>query len=144
MAGMDKTIRLVIVDDHRLMRQTWKMVLQRDPRIEVVAECASGEEAIDSAGKQRPDVMLMDINMTPVNGFEATDAIAKMYPDVKIIGHSMNNRPAFARNIMQLGAKGYVTKNSSQEEMVKAIVTVHNGGTFICQEVRDQMPAEER
>jgi two-component system invasion response regulator UvrY len=142
-AAMDKTIRLVIVDDHNLMRQTWKMVLQRDPRIAVVAECTSGEEAIICAGKQRPDVMLMDINMTPVNGFEATQAIAKMYPSVNIIGLSMNNRPAYARNLMQLGAKGYVTKNSAPEEMVKAILAVSSGSTFICKEVRDQMPAEE-
>lgn len=140
---MSKTIRLVIVDDHQLMRQTWKMVLQRDPRIAVVAECSSGEEAIVCAGMQEPDIMLMDINMAPVNGFEATQRIAKMHPAIKIIGLSMNNRPAFARNLMQLGAKGYVTKNSSPEEMVRAIVAVYNGSTFICQEVRDQMPAEE-
>ncbi|HEU4901323.1 MAG TPA: response regulator transcription factor, partial [Flavisolibacter sp.] len=106
---MDERIRLVIVDDHRMMRETWKMILQRDPRIEVIAECASGEEAIQCADAQVPDVMLMDINMAPVNGFEATRKIAKAHPEIKIIGLSINNQPTYARNLMQLGAKGYVT-----------------------------------
>lgn len=140
---MDLPIRLVIVDDHNLMRETWKMVLQRDPRIRVIAECASGEEAIACAEKHKPDVMLMDINMAPVNGFEATRKIARSHPGIKIIGLSINNQPTYARNLMQLGAKGYVTKNSSPEEMIKAIVAINNGGTYICKEVQDQMPARE-
>lgn len=130
---------MVIVDDHRMMRETWKMILQRDPRIEVIAECASGEEAIQCADAQVPDVMLMDINMAPVNGFEATRKIAKAHPEIKIIGLSINNQPTYARNLMQLGAKGYVTKNSPAEEMIEAIRTVCDGGTYICKDVQSQM-----
>lgn len=136
---MDVRIRLVIVDDHRMMRETWKMILQRDPRIEVIAECASGEEAIQCADTLVLDVMLMDINMAPVNGFEATRKIAKAHPEIKIIGLSINNQPTYARNLMQLGAKGYVTKNSPSEEMMEAIRIVFNGGTYICKDVRSQM-----
>lgn len=136
---MQERIRLVIVDDHTLMRETWKMVLQRDPRIEVIGECASGEEAISCAETSSPDVMLMDINMTPVNGFEATRKIAKTCPSVKIIGLSINNLPTYAKNMMQLGAKGYVTKNSPSSEMIEAIVIVNKGGTYICKEVREKM-----
>lgn len=136
---MHERIRLVIVDDHEIMRETWKMILQRDSRIEVIAECTSGEEAIACAEKEDPDVMLMDINMSPVNGFEATRKIARTKPSIKIIGLSINNLPTYARNLMQLGAKGYMTKNSSAEEMINAIVTVCNGGTYICEEVRVQM-----
>jgi two-component system, NarL family, invasion response regulator UvrY len=137
---MDVRIRLVIVDDHQLMRETWKMILQRDPRIEVIAECASGEEAIQCAEKEVPDVMLMDINMSPVNGFEATRKIAKAHPEIRIIGLSINNLPTYARNLMQMGARGYVTKNSSSAEMLEAIIIVFQGGTYICKEVRNQMP----
>jgi two-component system, NarL family, invasion response regulator UvrY len=136
---MDERIRLVIVDDHRMMRETWKMILQRNPRIEVIAECASGEEAIQCADAQHPDVMLMDINMAPVNGFEATRKIAKAHPEIKIIGLSINNQPTYARNLMQLGAKGYVTKNSPSDEMMEAIQIVFDGGTYICKDVRSQM-----
>ena len=136
---MHERIRLVIVDDHDMMRETWKMILQRDPRIEIFRECASGEEAIACAENEEPDVMLMDINMAPVNGFEATRKIARIKPNIRIIGLSINNQPTYARNLMQLGAKGYMTKNSSAEEMITAIVTVYNGGTYICEEVRTQM-----
>jgi DNA-binding NarL/FixJ family response regulator len=139
---MDETIRLVIVDDHTLMRETWKLVLQRDPRINVIAECASGEEAIRCANLVSPDVMLMDINMSPVNGFEATQTITASHPEIRIIGISINNQPAYARNMLQLGARGYVTKNSPREEMVKAILTVMEGGVYICDEIRQKMPPE--
>jgi DNA-binding NarL/FixJ family response regulator len=140
---MEETIRLVIVDDHDLMRETWKMVLQSDKRVRVIAECASGEEAIVAAKDLMPDVMLMDINMSPVNGFEATRKIAKAHPAIKIIGLSINNQPAYARNMIQLGAKGYVTKNSSREELITAIETVMGGGIYICKEIQDKMPPED-
>lgn len=132
---MNTPVRLVIVDDHDMVRQTWKMVLQRDDRLQVVAECASGAEAIVAAGRDNPDVMLMDINMSPVNGFDATREIVSVYPSIKIIGTSINNQPAYVRNLMQLGAKGYVTKNSPSTEMIAAILHVHDGGTYICQDV---------
>ena len=115
------------------------MLLQKDERITVVAEGASGADAINLAAVHLPDVILMDINMSPVNGFEATRKIVKSHPNIKIIGVSINNQPSYARNIMNLGAKGYVTKNSSREEMIEAILQVHSGKTFICNEVRVKM-----
>ena len=136
---MTLPIRLAIADDHEMIRKTWKMILQRDERIEVIAECASGKEAIECAQKDTPDVILMDINMAPINGFEATERIAKEHPDIKIIGISINNQPAYARNLMQLGAKGYVTKNSGSDEMLEAIFTVVEGKTYICKDIRSRV-----
>jgi len=115
------------------------MLLHNHHSISVIKECASGTEAIHEATLSDPHVILMDINMTPVNGFEATKKILKTAPHIKIIGVSVNNQPSYARNIMQLGAKGYVTKNSSREEMVKAIHEVMNGKTYICREVLQKM-----
>jgi two-component system, NarL family, invasion response regulator UvrY len=129
------SIRVIIVDDHDLVRQTWRMLLHNHQSINIVKECSSGTEAIYEATVSAPHVILMDINMTPVNGFEATKKILETAPHVKIIGVSVNNQPSYARNIMQLGAKGYVTKNSSRDEMVKAIHEVMKGKTYICQEV---------
>lgn len=140
---MNNPIQLAIVDDHELIRNTWKMVLQRDKRIEVIAECASGAEAIECAGKIAPDMMLMDINMSPVNGFEATRKITELYPSIKIIGTSINNQTAYVRMMMQAGAKGYVTKNSSSAEMVEAIIAISNGGTYICKEITDKLQGNE-
>lgn len=133
------SIRVIIVDDHDLVRQTWRMLLHNHHSISIVKECSSGTEAIHEATVSDPHVILMDINMTPVNGFEATKKILRTSPHIKIIGVSVNNQPSYARNIMQLGAKGYVTKNSSREEMVTAIHEVMSGKTYICREVQQKM-----
>jgi two-component system, NarL family, invasion response regulator UvrY len=132
-------IRVVIVDDHQMVRETWKMLLQREERLQVIGDCASGEEAIAMAEALSPDIMLMDINMYPMNGLEATKEITRLHPAVKIIGVSINNQPSYAKNMLLAGAKGYVTKNSSREEMLQAIILVHNGETFICKEIQDKM-----
>jgi two-component system, NarL family, invasion response regulator UvrY len=132
-------IRIILVDDHQMIRETWKMILQQNELFDIIFDCSSGAEAIKAAQEYKPDVMLMDVNMSPVNGFEATRKIAKLVPSIKIIGVSINNQPTYARNMMQLGAKGFVTKNSSQQEMMKAIIEVHSGGNYICKEIKEKM-----
>ena len=132
-------IRVIIVDDHDLVRKTWKMLLHNQNSITVIKECSSGTEAIYEATVSDPHVILMDVNMVPVNGFEATQKILETSPHIKIIGVSINSQPGYARNMMQLGAKGYVTKNSSREEMIRAIHEVMDGKTYICQEVLQKM-----
>ena len=136
-------IRIVIVDDHPLVRKTWKQLLELDHRLVVIAECADGADAIHAAEKLAPDIVLMDVNMQPMDGFEATRKIVNKNPGVKIIGMSVNNQPSYARNMLQLGAKGYVTKNSTREEMISAIVVVYNGGQFVCEEVKQKMQRPE-
>ncbi|HWI93992.1 MAG TPA: response regulator transcription factor [Flavisolibacter sp.] len=133
------SIRVLIVDDHELVRQAWRMLLHNQDSISIIKECASGIEAIHEASASDPHVILMDINMTPVNGFEATRKILQNAPHIKIIGISVNNQPSYARNMMQLGARGYVTKNSSREEMIKAIHDVMNGKIYVCKEVKKRM-----
>ena len=132
-------VRIIIADDHAQVRKTWKMLLQSDKQINVIAECSSGEEVIQSAKELRPDVVLMDINMSPINGFDATKEILKSQPEIKIIGVSINNQPAYARHMMEMGAKGFVTKNSTKEEMLHAITEVLKGNNYICKEVIDKM-----
>ena len=135
-------IRIVIVDDHQMVRETWRFLLEKEARIEVIAECASGSEAIETALGLLPDIMLMDINMFPINGFEATRKIVKTCPTVKIIGFSVNTQLGYARNMLQLGAKGFVTKNITMEEMLEAILEVYNGKTYLCKELRDKKRPE--
>lgn len=136
-------IRIVITDDHQLMRETWKLLLEQHEGLEVIALCNNGAEAIEVAQTHKPDIMLLDINMSPVNGFEATRKITKLAPSVRIIGMSVNNQTAYARNMMQLGARGYVTKNSPREEMIQAIQEVHNGRKYICEEIQKKMERED-
>ena len=132
-----EAISILIADDHKLIRDTWSFILNTDNRFKVVAECSNGEEAIEQAKQKRPQIVLMDINMTPVSGLEATRQIRKVSPGSKIIGVSMHSQPAYAKKMLQIGAKGYVTKNSSRDEMLKAIMEVYGGNRYICDEVKN-------
>jgi len=132
-----EAISILIADDHKLIRDTWSFILNTDNRFRVVAECSNGEEAIEQAKQKRPQIVLMDINMTPVSGLEATKQIRKVSPGSKIIGVSMHSQPAYAKKMLQIGAKGYVTKNSSRDEMFKAIMEVYQGNRYICDEVKN-------
>ncbi|MCM5527852.1 response regulator transcription factor [Parasegetibacter sp. NRK P23] len=130
-------ISILIADDHKLIRETWTFILNSDARFKVIAECSNGDDAIEIAKAQRPNIVLMDINMSPTTGIEATQQIRKVSPATKIIGVSMHSQPAYAKKMLSIGARGYVTKNSSREEMIKAILEVHGGNKYICDEVKN-------
>ena len=136
-------ITILLVDDHKLIRDSWSFILNSDSRFLVVGETSSGEEAVELAREKKPRIILMDVNMTPVNGFDATKQIHKISPESKIIAVSMHTMPAYAKRMMQLGALGYVTKNSSKEEMITAIVEVSNGKKYICNEVKTILAEQE-
>jgi DNA-binding NarL/FixJ family response regulator len=136
-------ISILLVDDHKLIRESWSFILNSDERFEVVGETSSGDEAVEVAKNKRPQIVLMDINMTPVNGFDATRLIRKFSPGSKVIGISMHSMPAYARRMLQLGAMGYVTKNSSKDEMINAIIEVNNGKKYVCDEVKNILAQQE-
>jgi DNA-binding NarL/FixJ family response regulator len=120
-------IRIILVDDHQLARESWSMLLGYDDRFAVIHETGNGQDAIDLANRFEPDIMLVDINMEPVNGFEVTQKVLEKNPGVKIIGISVNNHPSYANHMLELGAKGFLTKGSSFDEIIQAIEEVHNG-----------------
>jgi DNA-binding NarL/FixJ family response regulator len=136
-------ITILLVDDHKLIRDSWCFILNSDPRFQVIGETSAGDEAIEMAKTRRPQIVLMDVNMTPVNGFDATRQIRKLSPGSKVIGISMYCMPAYAKRMMQMGAMGYVTKNSSKDEMIEAIVEVNNGKKYVCNEVKDILVQQE-
>src|SRR6187402_1508746 len=104
----NELIRIILVDDHKLVRQSWKMLLENNPRISVVADCENGQTAIEETAKLAPDIVLVDINMSPDNGFIITEKILHMMPSAKIIGLSANNQPKYATRMIELGARGYL------------------------------------
>jgi two-component system invasion response regulator UvrY len=140
-------ITVMIVDDHTLIRETWSFLLGRNENYEVIAEVGDGQKAIDIARDKRPNIILLDINMAPLNGFDVLKMVRKQSPASKVIAVSMHSQPAYAKKMLRMGAKGYVTKNSPRQEMLDAIMEVFNGNTYICQEVKnilsDQMLSEE-
>jgi DNA-binding NarL/FixJ family response regulator len=133
---MDK-ITILIADDHTLVRETWSFILNTDPRFRVIAESGSGEDAVELARQLRPNVIIMDINLPGMNGIDATQLIRKFSPSSKILGVSLHTQPTYARKMIQKGAMGYVTKNSSREEMFKAIMEVQHGRKYICEEIKN-------
>jgi DNA-binding NarL/FixJ family response regulator len=132
-----KKVSIMIVDDHTLIRETWSFLLGKNENFDVVAECGDGERAVELARDKRPDVVLLDINMAPMSGFDVLKMIRKYSPGSKIIGVSMHSQPAYAKKMLRLGAKGYVTKNSPRQEMLTAIAEVSNNHVYICQEVKN-------
>src|ERR1700749_4652955 len=129
-------ISVLIADDHKLIRETWSFILNNDARFTVVAECGDSEQAVEMAKNKKPQIVLMDINMLPISGFEATEKIRKVSPASRIIGISMHSQPAYAKKMLHVGARGYVTKNSSKEEMIAAILEVYQGNKYICEEIK--------
>ncbi|MES1224332.1 MAG: response regulator transcription factor [Bacteroidota bacterium] len=129
-------IRVLIADDYKLNRDAWAYMLNNDSRFMVVAECGCATEAVEMTADKRPDVVLMDINTPVFAGLEATQKIRKQQPGSQVIGVSAYSQPLYVKKMLQMGAKGYVTKNSSKEEMISAILEVSQGKKYICDEIK--------
>ncbi len=139
------TIRIILVDDHKLVRDSWKMLLENNPGISVIGAFDNGRDGIEEAVRLNPDIILIDINMSsPLKGFSATEAILRRSSGIKVMGLSVSNQPKFALRMLELGASGYLTKTSGLDEINHGIREVHQGEKYICQEVKAKMNPEER
>jgi DNA-binding NarL/FixJ family response regulator len=133
------SIRIILVDDHKLIRESWKMLLENNSGIEVIADCDNGYEAFELSKELLPDILLVDINMSPLNGFSLTEKMTETLPEVKVIGLSVSNQPKYASRMISLGARGYLTKTSSLEEIQLGIQKVNMGEIYICEEIKKQL-----
>lgn len=123
-------IRVLLVDDHPLVLDGINACLSSEPGIEVVGQASNGVEAIEEAGKLEPDVILMDVSMPVMNGLEATQELKSRYPSSRVLILSMHENREYILQLIQSGAAGYVLKDVSSDELVKAIEVVHQGGTY--------------
>jgi DNA-binding NarL/FixJ family response regulator len=128
-------IRIGIVDDHSLFRNGLKLLLSAFTEIEVISEFSNGQEFIKSLANIVPDVVLMDIEMPVMNGIEATKESIARFPELKIITLSMFGEEEYYYKMIDAGVKGFILKNSDIDEVVKAIHSVRNGGTYFSQEI---------
>ena len=131
-----KKIKVVVVDDHKMIREMWIRLFAEDGTIDVIGESGEFDDAIALVTKKQPDIVLLDINLPNASGLDAVPLIRKSSPATHIIGVSMHNQPALAKKMLKLGARGYVTKNSPQEEIFSAIDQVMKGGVYICTEIK--------
>jgi two-component system invasion response regulator UvrY len=132
-------IKVLVVDDHELVRSGISRLLTDAKGIDVVGEAASGEEAVQFAKEQQPDVILMDIRMPGIGGLEATRKIARHNPDIQVIAVTACDDNPFAARLLQAGASGYITKGADADEMVTAIVKVKSGQKYISPEIAQRM-----
>lgn len=114
-------IRVVLVDDHLLVRRGFRRMLEDDPRIEVVAEAGDGQEAVDLVLQLRPDVVVMDFALPSMNGVVATRRIAREAPETAVLILSMHAEASYVRNCLDAGARGYLLKNAMDLELVEAV-----------------------
>ena len=132
-------IKVLIVDDHALVRKGIRRLLDDLPDIEVVAEAASGEEALILAKSHKPNVILLDMKMPGIDGWEVTRRLKKTAPEMKVIAVTALNSESLPARILQLGAMGYLTKDSGAEEMATAIYKVSKGKRYLCSEIAQKV-----
>ena len=133
--------RVLIVDDHDLVRFGFKSLLGAQDSIEVLAALCSGEEAINWCrdNKGEVDVILMDVNMPGIGGIEATHRISKMWPEIGIIIVTVHDSGPLPKQLLNGGAKGYLTKGNNVDEMIAAITDVHQGKHYIAKDIAQQL-----
>jgi len=124
-------IRVLLVDDHKIVRDGLKSMLAKELDIEVVGEAENGREALDAVRSLKPGVVVMDIAMSELNGVDATREIAAHYPGVRIVALSMHSESRYISEMLAAGAAGYLLKDCAFDELATAIRTVHDGRTFV-------------
>ena len=136
---MPKKTTIVLVDDHAVVRAGVRRLLEQEPLFEVIGEAESGEKAYQTFGELKPDVMVMDLSMPGMGGLEAIRRILMRYEKAKILVLSMHEDLSFANQALKLGAKGYLTKNTLADDLVKSIETVTQGDVFLSDEIAKKM-----
>lgn len=132
------TLKILIVDDHNLIVEAWMSILKTVNGFEVTGSASTEKEAIEKAINEKPDVVLMDINLKQGSGFDATEQICNKMAKTRVIGLSIHDDMALVKKIFSKGALGYLTKNSSKDELIEAIKTVYKGEKYICTEIKDK------
>ncbi|HET9485633.1 MAG TPA: response regulator [Xanthomonadales bacterium] len=128
-------IRVMLVDDHALVRTGFRMILGREADLDIVAEAASGEDALRLAKQCKPDVVLMDVHLPGISGLEATERIVAGDAKVRVIAVTAQEGQPFPRKLLEAGACGYVTKACPADELVAAVRTVARGARYLSRDV---------
>jgi two-component system response regulator NreC len=124
-------VRILLADDHAVVREGIRMILEAQPDFEVVGEAADGEEAVQMARRLNPDVVVMDISMPKLSGVEATQAIKEALPGVQVLILTMHEEQSYLFQLLRLGAAGYVLKRAAASDLVEAVRATARGETFL-------------
>jgi two-component system response regulator NreC len=132
---MKKRIRILLADDHRMVRQGFKLILQSQEDMEVVGEAGNGREALEQAAVLQPDVVVMDVTMPELNGIEATRRLRVTAPHAHVLALSVHREGVYVREIIRAGAEGYILKESADTELLAAVRAVSEGNSYLSPEV---------
>jgi len=125
------TIKVVLVDDHMVLREGLKTLITAQPDMTVVGEAGGGEAALQQLEASRPDVVIMDISMPGMNGIQATEQLKLAYPEVKVLVLSVHDDTSYLRQMLTVGASGYILKHTAADALIQAIRTVAAGGLYL-------------
>lgn len=131
------SVKIILADDHRIMREGLRALLEREAGIEVIAEADNGRTTVELSRELNPDVVVIDIGMPDLNGIDATRQIVSESPAVKVIALSMHSDRKFVREMLSAGASGYLLKDSAFEELGTALTTVLNNQTYLSPKIAD-------
>jgi len=137
-------IRVLLADDHRILRKGVRMLIDSQPDMEVVGEAKTGREAIEAARECKPDVVIMDISMPELNGIESTRQICDELKHVRVVALSMHRDSVYVREILRAGASGYLVKDSEDDDLVRAIRAVHRGEAFLSPAISEAVLTDYR
>jgi len=126
-----KKIRILLADDHAVVRQGFKMILAAQADMEIVAEAGNGRDAVEAAQRLRPDVVVMDVAMPELNGIEATRRIVEASPHTRVLALSMHKDSVYVREILRAGARGYLLKDAPAGDLVSAVRAVAGGEGYL-------------
>lgn len=130
-------VKILIVDDHKIVRQGLKSLIENNPDYTVVGEAGNGKEAIDMTSEYKPDIVIMDVSLPEITGIDATRRILEMLPETKVIALSMHNDRQIIQDMLLAGAVGYLLKESAYEELMKAVTVVSAGQIYLSQTISD-------
>jgi len=134
---MREKIRILLADDHAVVRQGFKMILAAQPDMEIVGEAGNGREALDLAGQLQPDVIVMDVAMPELNGIEATRRVADLSPRSRVLALSMHKDSVYVREILRAGARGYLLKDAISSDLLAAVRAIARGEGYLSPGVSD-------
>jgi two-component system response regulator NreC len=123
-----KKLRILLADDHKIVREGLRTLINSQPDMQVVGEAANGREVLVKARELKPDVVVMDLSMPELNGLQATERLKAERPEIKVVALTAHEDESYLRQLCKVGAAGYVLKRSAGDELVKAISTVAKGG----------------
>ncbi len=138
----NQEIRLVLADDHAVVRSGTRELLEQQHDLKIVGEASNGEEAVQLTGELQPDVVIMDVRMPKMTGVEATKKIKELYPHIRILVLTAHDDDEYVFALLQAGANGYLLKTAEIEELVRAIRTVASGQSALAPEVTGKVVAQ--